>query len=711
MKSEGFVHLLVSLWDCDDPGRREEILTCLRRNLNNPCITRIHVFLEPGSRSWQEELRSEKIETVPLEGYPSFGMFIDHANRHLAGSVVAIANADIFFDDSLELLRNHDLGGGVLALTRHNVEPTRGWTGRVWERNYGSQDAWIFRAPLPAIEAEVRLGYFGCDGLFARELQKAGVRATNPSGDIKAWHVHAARERVADLFTHPKSYFPGNVDRQTRHQFGFRCLPIEPLGRWKLYTVSSPSHAPMFHRWFLGTMQDDFEVVSRTIDQSCAAGEYMTDGWTEAVSQKIPLILEAIDAHFENGFFIFSDVDIQWLGPVQPRIRRLLAEFPDVDIFFQHDALRNPGSAENICTGFFVCKGNIRTRAFWQLVGKSMRRTRRGDQLTSQAIIRSNVIRGLKVGYLPREFWGPGSMETAPLRWSPGMFLDPPQGLLMHHANWTVGVPNKLAQLEYIDRKMRLRRFRQLRSAPADTPAVDHWIATAGPQFIGMPRKPLPPAVDRTGDSLLEVPQVPERLPGSFWGVVSVVHSADGADRADGANLPGVREYREFRRSAAGQGLKLLAVELAGELAGNGGSFRLGESDADILVHLPLPAGDGPPQKAAVLAAALARLPPDCDKVAWLDAAAPLEDDWMPKAVALLERYEATRFCAAGRAEAPGEGDPSQGSPFPFVEFGPPQIRADQAAAGSTGLDWAALNWAARRSVLVAAGFTEQPAT
>jgi hypothetical protein len=74
----------------------------------------------------------------------------------------------------------------------------------------------------------------------------------------------------------------------------------------------------------------------------------------------------------------------------------------------------------------------------------------------------------------------------------------------------------------------------------------------------------------------------------------------------------------------------------------------------------------------------------------------------MRKANALLEIYRFTRFCSGGRAEVPGETDPAQGSPFQFVDFGPREIREDQ-AAGVTGVAWAA-----RRDELVAAGFAGQ---
>lgn len=678
MASDGFVHLLVSLWECADEARREEIRTCLLTNLAHPAVARIHVFLEEGSRSWDDLLTAAKIRVVRVGDYPSFGSFIDHANRHLPGEVVAIANSDISFDESLERLRHHDFAGGVLALTRHNVQPARGWNGHVWERNYGSQDAWIFRAPLEQIGEGVRLGYFGCDGLFARRLQAAGVRVTNPSADVKAWHHHASRERVDDLFTHPKSHFPGNVDPATREQHGFRCVPIEPLGRWKLYTVFSPSHEPLYERYFLGTLADDFEIVARRMHQSCPTGQYNTPGWGESVRQKIPLILEAVEASFENGFFIFADVDIQWFGTVKPRLRRLLAEYPAIDVFFQQDALKHPRGLGNICTGFFVCKGNIRTRAFWSLVGESMRRTGWGDQITAQTIIRHGLVRGLRVGSLPSEFWGPGANESLPLRWEPGMHLDPPAELLVHHANWTVGVPNKIAQLEAVARTVRLRRFRRSLDGSTDTGAADHAALTGGARFLPQPQADGLPSAEGGVDPLFRVRLHPERLPGSLCAVVAVA-------RTDGGDGDGASRIPRCVQGPVGDGVRTLVAAV-----GDGGSVRVLDDGGGTLAEAPV-AGNAPrPSGSTVLSAILAALPPECDKVAWLATGFPLDDRaWGDEIPVLLERY------AVARLDRADDAIPAWG--FRDVEFGGGDVVASL-AAGTGGA-----SWCARRHVLEAA--------
>jgi len=688
MSQPGFVHLLTSYWGHQDPARRDEILSCLQHNRTNPRIARVHLFTECDAEPPREEHRGDGVTLVPHAGNPSFASLFEYASRHLAGEVVAIANADIHFDESLELLRDRNLDGQVLALTRHNVAPYLSWSGHCWERNYGSQDVWIFRAPLPPFTTEAMLGWFGCETLLARDLQRAGVRVTNPSADIKAWHVHAQRERVRDLFAHPRSHWPGNVDPGTWHGVGFRCLPIEPLGKWKVYTVYSETHDTLFRQWFLGTMQDNFEVIARRIDQTCPAGSFMSEGWTSAVSQKIPLILEAIDAHTENGFFIFSDADVQWFGPVEGRIRRLLAENPQVDIFFQADASKHGGGIGNVCTGFFVCKGNIRTRAFWTLVGERMRWHGKGDQAAAQEIIRSNVIRGLQVGYLPDQFWGPGTGEARPLRWQPGMFLDPPTDLLVHHANWTVGVRQKIAQLEYIARKRRLETTRGTLAGKPDPDQIDHWAETCGPNFRSAPATSHLAPERWPGDPLLQAVQIPQRLPGTFWGLSMMPPAGDSA---------GSDRWRTFVLSARSQGLKFLVIDQSGQ-----GRPRMEADLADIIVPVSPAMPGAACDRAAILAVALSELPADCDKLAWLETPVSLEDNWLAKAVSLLERYEEVPLRKAGGTDMPGQETAVEGVRFKEVVFGPEEIRQDLALPQASGLAWAA-----RRKALEVAKFAE----
>ena len=75
--------------------------------------------------------------------------------------------------------------------------------------------------------------------------------------------------------------------------------------------------------------------------------------------------------------------------------------------------------------------------------------------LTGLHARRSHRTNGLSWRSLPRSVRNPG-LDT-PAVWEPGDPLRVPRGVLVHHANYAIGVDNKLAQLEAVERIVRGR--------------------------------------------------------------------------------------------------------------------------------------------------------------------------------------------------------------------------------------------------------------
>ena len=124
------------------------------------------------------------------------------------------------------------------------------------------------------------------------------------------------------------------------------------------------------------------------------------------------------------------------------------------------------------------------------------------------------------------------------------------------------------------------------------------------------------------------VPEYPQDLPGTFWGVTVFFNPTGYANKLE--------NYKKFRESSQRQGLNLLAVEL-----GFGDKpFELVRNDADILIQLRGSEGCVLWQKEALLNVALKNLPEHCDKIAWLDCDILFKNDrWVDETAGLLERY------------------------------------------------------------------------
>ncbi len=121
-------------------------------------------------------------------------------------------------------------------------------------------------------------------------------------------------------------------------------------------------------------------------------------------------------------------------------------------------------------------------------------------------------------------------------------------------------------------------------------------------------------------------PARPQRLPGSLWGITALFNPAGFRSR--------LHNFVAFRDRLRAQGLPLLAVELSlGEA-----KHQLGADDADRVVLAR--GGDVMWQKERLLNLALRALPPECDKVVWLDADVLFErEDWVHACAAELERF------------------------------------------------------------------------
>ena len=235
----------------------------------------------------------------------------------------------------------------------------------------------------------------------------------------------------------------------------------------KLYCFYTAAYQDLFDRWFAPSAALEYDLgVHR--DPDALAVDYKQNGWLPIVRRKVDFILKAVSENRHRPF-VFSDPDVQFFGPTRTPLLRSIG---NRDLVFQKDA---PGLGA-VCTGFFVCRGNERTLRFWSAVRESMDGSEdRDDQDCARALLletlpswftgraaRSDRPRSpaawlsqrrlnpfaLRWGCLPSAFLGGGTL-TGRL-WQPGMTLPIPDPVLMHHANYTVGLQNKVAQLRYV---------------------------------------------------------------------------------------------------------------------------------------------------------------------------------------------------------------------------------------------------------------------
>jgi hypothetical protein len=182
--------VLTSFYADPEATRHAELVDCLRRNLANTFVDEVHVLLEDGVRP--ELDGGMKLRLVELRRRATYADLFAYANERLCGRRVAIANADIYFDDGLARLGAVDLDDTLLCLSRWDVE--QDGSARFFEHGE-SQDAWIFDSPIRQFPCDFPLGMPGCDNRLAWEAAAAGLAVQNPARSLRAFHLHLSLVR------------------------------------------------------------------------------------------------------------------------------------------------------------------------------------------------------------------------------------------------------------------------------------------------------------------------------------------------------------------------------------------------------------------------------------------------------------------------------------------------------------------------------------
>lgn len=201
----------------------------------------------------------------------------------------------------------------------------------------------------------------------------------------------------------------------------------------KIYTTYSNSHK-VFLPWFntIKEVEPELTPVYIEIDQKCETGEFASTNWNEATKQKITALLDIINST-DDEYFIFSDVDVQFFKPIWNLGIKALEHH---DIVFQNDYY----GAQ--CTGFFYCRNNKRTK---QLFSEALKihEQYRDDQTSIQAVL--NFIPELKHALLPKEYFTYGMFYN---HWHGEREFKLPANIVLHHANWVIGIEKKIELLK-----------------------------------------------------------------------------------------------------------------------------------------------------------------------------------------------------------------------------------------------------------------------
>jgi hypothetical protein len=157
----------------------------------------------------------------------------------------------------------------------------------------------------------------------------------------------------------------------------------------------------------------------------------MAHGFCDTMTDKVDIILDAIRS-YPGEPFVFTDCDVQFFGTTKAI---LLDAIDDCDIAAQADS----NNQDVLCAGFFVCKANDTALHLFDMVKRGIT-SKKHDQMVLNECLDVCHWKTLNKD----QFWSPRKF------WKPNKPLDVPPNILMHHANWTIGVAHKIKMLEQV---------------------------------------------------------------------------------------------------------------------------------------------------------------------------------------------------------------------------------------------------------------------
>ena len=193
-KNNNFV-VFTSLYNEKNLERICEYIICLESNLKNKMIKQIHILYDKsrddGKCLLLNYLKNKNVKIDFIKERPTYEYLFNLSNVKYPKSKIIICNADIYFDETLNLLSDYNLNNTFIGLTRWDVN--KGGSTQLFMK--ASQDTWILQTPIRKFKSDFKLGVLGCDNAIMDQAVKNKFLTINPCLSIKTYHLHLSAIR------------------------------------------------------------------------------------------------------------------------------------------------------------------------------------------------------------------------------------------------------------------------------------------------------------------------------------------------------------------------------------------------------------------------------------------------------------------------------------------------------------------------------------
>lgn len=183
--------------------RNKEIVSCLRKNIENSSIDRIHLLNERIYRNDELSVpENEKVTQTKIGKRMSYKDVFQYVRENNIQGYIIIANIDIFFDKSINNIHfSHiDTKKEMFALLRYEYDEISTYSSPIFGPRSDSQDTWIFHSntiisKLQENGFNFQLGVPGCDNKIIYLMKVLGYNVINDPIFIRTYHYHNSKIR------------------------------------------------------------------------------------------------------------------------------------------------------------------------------------------------------------------------------------------------------------------------------------------------------------------------------------------------------------------------------------------------------------------------------------------------------------------------------------------------------------------------------------
>lgn len=235
------IHIFSQFFIHNNSVRRDEISTCLNKNVNNDKITKIHLLNERLYTDVEMVVTdNKKIVQTNINRRIIFKDVSKYIRENNIEGYLVFASIDIFFDKSIGNLISSQLDEKkeMFVLLRYEYNGNGIETSPIFGPRSDSQDTWIFHSNTIVSKEDEKIFSFefgmpGCDNKFIYLMKILGYNIINDPVFIRTYHNHRSNIRnygIKDVVPAPYGWIsPNGFQDQAILDVNISDLKVESL--------------------------------------------------------------------------------------------------------------------------------------------------------------------------------------------------------------------------------------------------------------------------------------------------------------------------------------------------------------------------------------------------------------------------------------------------------------------------------------------------